>query len=207
MKKLFIALSAVAALTVSAFKNPTTSQIIYDVDTAKSTFNWHATKTTGEHEGNAKITSGKIISNKGLLTGGDFEVDMTSITVTDITDPGMNTKLTGHLKSDDFFSVEKNPKANFKIKVWAPRTGAKAGEPNYLIKGDLTIKGITSEISFPAAVEVKDKTINASAEFKIDRAKYDVRFGSKTFFPSIGDRMIDDEFTVKINLSASVRQL
>lgn len=204
MKKIILIALAVGGLT--AFKNPvTTSQVVYHVDPSQGSVTWNAKKVTGEHTGNVKLLSGQIVSNKGRLTGGEFEVDMTSISVTDITNENFNSKLVNHLKSEDFFSVEKFPKAAFIAKVWAPRNDVKKGEPNFLVKGDLTIKGITHEVSFPATLEVKEKQISASATIKVDRTLYDIKYRSGKFFPDIGDKMIDDEFSLVVQFTASAK--
>jgi polyisoprenoid-binding protein YceI len=122
--------------------------------------------------------------------------------VVDLTDADYNAKLTNHLKSDDFFSVEKNPKAVFKITKAAPIAHAKTGENNYTITGDLTIKGITNSLTFPAKVNISGSQADATAKFDIDRTKYDVKFRSGKFFENLGDKMIYDNFTIDLKLVA-----
>jgi polyisoprenoid-binding protein YceI len=121
----------------------------------------------------------------------------------DITNAEYNQKLIGHLKSDDFFAVEKHPRANFKITSVAPIKGAIAGAANYTVNGNLTIKGITNPVSFPAVIAFNNNTITAkSAPITLNRTKWDIRYGSKTFFENIGDKAIYDDFTVQFNLVA-----
>ncbi len=183
-------------------ENAIGTQINYEVDVEKSTFGWHAKKVTGEHFGTVKILKGAIYRNKGFFNGGEFEIDMTTIADTDITSAEYRAKLDGHLKSESFFDVAKFPKATFKIKTWAPIKDAKPGEVNYYVKGDLTIKGITKEITFPALVNLNEKTVTASADFNIDRTDFGIKYNSIKFDPGIGDKMVNDEFNVKINLVA-----
>ncbi|HKR06742.1 MAG TPA: YceI family protein [Bacteroidia bacterium] len=219
MKKVTVITMMIAGIGLTAFKNsnkeilpelksevkmesPIGTQITYDVDVEKSSVGWHAKKVTGEHFGTIKITKGGIFRNKGLLTGGEFEMDMTSIADTDLTDPGYKTKLENHLKSEDFFDAAKFPKAVFKVKIWAPIKDAKPGAVNYYVKGDLTIKGTTKEISFPALVNIVANTITANADFNIDRTDFGLKYKSVKFDPGIGDKMINDEFNLKINLVA-----
>jgi polyisoprenoid-binding protein YceI len=171
----------------------------YKVNTKTSTIGWHAEKVTGEHKGNLSFSGGSVEVNGGKVTGGTLELNMASITVTDITDPGTNAKLVGHLKSDDFFSAEKHPKATLKIKSLKLVSGN-----NYTLVADLTIKGITNEISIPVTVAINGKSLTASSTFKLDRTKWDIRYGSKTFFASIGDKAIYDEFDITINLNAQL---
>ena len=105
-------------------------------------------------------------------------------------------KLDGHLKSDDFFSVEKHPIATFRVKS-VDTSGTKSS-----IKGDLTIKGITHEVEFPVETKMVDGTLTASGTAKLDRTKWDIRFRSGKFFTDLGDNLIYDEFEVKFDLVA-----
>ncbi|MDA9555206.1 YceI family protein, partial [Pelobium sp.] len=152
---------------------------------------------TGQHTGELKIASGTLNANGKTLAGGTFAMDMTSISCTDL-DASNGAKLLGHLKSDDFFSVQKNPTSKFVInKITAN------GAENVVISGDLTIKGITNSISFPATVKQKGNVLVAVANgVKIDRTKFDIKYGSKSFIAGIGDKAIDDEFELNINLVA-----
>lgn len=200
MKKIILLLSAFAGILFYSFKPHGT--MTYRPDLDKSTVGWHAKKVTGEHMGHVKIKSGSILVDHHAPSRGEFVIDMTSITCTDIKDAGYNAKLVGHLKSDDFFSVAKHPEAILKVKSFSPITGAKAGEANYTIKADLTIKGITKEISFPAVMSVTDRMITAKADIKIDRSEFDVRYGSGKFFDNLGDKMIYDDFTMSVDLTA-----
>jgi polyisoprenoid-binding protein YceI len=167
----------------------------FKVDTQKSIILWNAKKVTGEHSGTIKLSGGELSLNGTNLTAGSFTINMTTITSTD----GAGARLEGHLKSEDFFSVEKNPTSTFVIIKVTP--GA-AG--TIIVAGNLTIKGITKALSFPATLAVKGTSLTAVAKgVKVDRTKYDIRYGSKSFFDSIGDKAIDDEFTLDITLVAS----
>ena len=130
---------------------------------------------------------------KGKLVGGSLVVDMTTIT-----ESKGSTKLEGHLKSDDFFSVEKFPTATIKIK------GSSEGENGDLeVTADLTIKGTTQEITFMAMVEESGDGINGSADLVFDRSKFDVRYGSNSFFDDLADKAISDNITLTISVMAS----
>ncbi len=204
--KLFLMLIALVAFTTAqATDNGKGGKAAKTLkaDTQKSTLTWNGKKVTGEHSGAVKLSDGTLTVDNNQLVGGSFAVDMTTITNTDLTDAGYNAKLIGHLKSDDFFAVEKHPKATFKITKAEPIAGAKAGENNYNITGDLTIKGITKPVTFPAAVKISGNQAEAVAKITIDRTKYDIRYGSKSFFDNIGDKAINDDFTVDLKLVAS----
>lgn len=171
----------------------------FDVDTKASTLVWTASKVTGTHTGTAPIASGSFTLDGKNITQGAFEIDLSSLTVTDITNPDGNAKLVGHLKSDDFFSTAKYPKATFTI------TSATFEKGNdYKVKGNLTIKGITKEIEFPATIVREGKKINATAKITVDRTQYDIHYRSKNFFENLGDKAIDDQFTLDLKLVANI---
>lgn len=171
------------------------------VDPAKSVLTWTAKKVGGQHSGTVKVANGTLLVKSNKLTGGTFTIDMTSITDTDITNEGMNAKLTGHLKSEDFFSVEKNPTSTFKITKVAPIAKAKAGEANYQVTGNLTIKGITNTITFPATVSLSGNSAQASARIDVDRTKYDIKYRA-AIIGTAADKIIDDNFTIDLKLVA-----
>jgi polyisoprenoid-binding protein YceI len=162
-----------------------------EVNTKKSTIDWHGEKVLGEHEGNIQVKSGYIELKNDQIVAGNFVIDMTTITNTDLEDEGYNQKLVGHLKSDDFFGVEKFPTANFVVTKSSKFTNGKA-----TITGDITIKGKTESISF----EVVRAGNEYTGKIDIDRSKFDVRYGSDSFFDNLGDKVIDDIFTLNIKL-------
>lgn len=174
----------------------------YQLLADKSNLKWHAKKVTGEHFGTLKLNNGTLTVANNKLTGGAFEMDMSSIANTDIKDAEYRDKLINHLKSDDFFGVEKFPTATFKITKVQPIANAAAGQPNYTVTGDLTVKGNTHPLTFPATVTVKNGVATAKADVTVNRAKYDVRYGSESFFGSLGDKAIYDDFVVSLDVTA-----
>ncbi len=169
----------------------------YKVSTDESTIEWVGKKVTGQHNGVISLQGGRLEMEEGKLVGGIFTIDMTTITDKDLSG-GSKEKLEGHLKSDDFFGVEKFPTSTFVITKAVPQ-----GPGKYKIVGNITIKGKTEEIQFPATVEEKDGKITASATLSIDRSKFDVRYGSGSFFDNLGDKTIYDNFDLSISLVAS----
>jgi len=129
-------------------------------------------------------------------------LDMTSISDEDITDKEGNGKLIGHLKSADFFNVEKYPTAKFEIGKMTPNTKA-VGKDNYNVTGKLTIKGITKDVTFPATVVIAGSKLTANADFKLDRTLWDIKYNSGKFFDSLGDKMIHDDFDIKFEIAAT----
>ncbi|MDQ4141146.1 MAG: YceI family protein [Bacteroidota bacterium] len=172
-----------------------------EADPAASTITWTAKKVGGQHNGTVKLSKGSLQVNGKKLVGGNFVMDMTTITDVDITNEEFNKKLTGHLKSEDFFSVEKNPTSTFKITKAVPIAGAKAGAPNYTITGDLTIKGITNPVTFPAAIKIDGTNAEATAKVEVDRIKYDIKYRS-SILGTAADKIIDDTFVMDIKLVA-----
>jgi polyisoprenoid-binding protein YceI len=166
------------------------------VDAAKSTFKWTGKKVAGTHWGYVKFSDGTLQLEKGILKGGSFNVDMTTIDCQD-TQGEWGQKLVGHLKADDFFGTDKFPKSTLVIK-----TATSKGANQYDVVADLTIKGVAQEITFPATVTVEGLTATATANFSVNRTKYGIKYGSGSFFQNLGDKAIDDNFNVEVNLVA-----
>ncbi len=167
---------------------------VFKVNTDKSTIKWEGKKVGGAHDGHILIKEGSLTLKGNQLTEGDFLIDMKSITNTDIESDEYKNKLIGHLKSDDFFAVEKFPTAHLKITKSNPFNNNKAK-----LTGDLTIKGKTAPIEFEV---IKDGNTYTTVLI-VDRSKYDVRYGSKSFFDNLGDKVIYDEFTLEVKLLVS----
>jgi polyisoprenoid-binding protein YceI len=198
-KILFLTVAITFALCGSSVSEAETKVVI---DPATSKINWVGEKVTGSHSGLVSVTSGHALVKDGKLVGGEFDIGMNSITVTDIKDSKDNAKLTGHLKSDDFFSAEKFPVAKFVITKVEP---IQSKEGNYNITGTLNVKGITNEVTFPAQVTIDGDKASAKAEFKLDRTKWNVRYGSGKFFGDLGDKLIYDDFKVALDLAGTAK--
>ncbi len=201
MKKNLLLLLAIPIATVGAFASLKHVDV-FKVDIQKSSVEWYAEKVTGKHNGTIRLISGELANNHGKF-GGKFIMDMTSISCADLEGEYKN-KLEGHLKSEDFFSVKNHPTATFEISNMTAINGAKAGSPNFTVAGKMTIKGITKDVTFPASVSFSGTNMVATADIVIDRSKFDVRYGSKSFFADIGDKAIYDEFTMKLKLVGSL---
>ncbi len=162
------------------------------VNISKSSIKWHAEKVAGSHDGTIKLKSGVLVEKSNSIKSGTFVVDMTSIANTDITDVESAKKLVIHLKSDDFFGVSTYKTAKLVITSAEPFKGGKAK-----VKGDLTIKAKTLPIEF----EVVKVGKVYSTKLVVDRSKFDVRYGSGSFFDDLGDNLIYDEFTLDIEIA------
>jgi len=186
MKLLIIALIGFIGLS-----NPTNEIETKTVNVDNSTVVWTGKKVTGSHEGTVGIKEGTLNFDNNALTGGMITIDMSSLTCTDL-EGGMNAKLVGHLSSPDFFDVANHPTAALNI-----TSATKNEDGSYSIVADLTIKSITNPISFEA--DITENT--AKSTLKIDRTKYDVKYGSGSFFENLGDKTIYDHFDLEVMLS------
>ncbi len=196
MKKTILLLSimVLTAVTTNSFANHNESDL--SINAKVSNVDWVGKKVTGQHTGTINIKSGTVHLHDGTITGGKVVIDMTSMASTDMKGE-MAQKLIGHLSSGDFFDTKNHNTATLKI------TGTKKLEGNkYTITGNLTIKGISKPIEFPATIELKDGKLAAYAELKVDRTLYDIKYGSGKFFEGLGDKMIDDEFIIKFKIAA-----
>ena len=191
-----VAMIGMLILSTAAVRNET-----YTVDPKLSSLEWTGKKLGGEHSGTIRLSSGTLEWKNDIIKGGKFEIDMTSIENTDLTGE-WKAKLEGHLKSPDFFDVAGFPKAAFVINSVTPLKTSGTHGATHTIKGNLTIKGKTNPLSFDAVISHKDHTLFCIGTAVVDRSKYDVKFGSKSFFTDLGDKIIYDEFTLKFNVTA-----
>jgi polyisoprenoid-binding protein YceI len=184
--KVIIATLALGLITFAGVAAPK----VVNVNKSASSVAWLAKKVTGEHNGTVGISAGALNVNGNKLIGGNFTIDLKTIKALDITDPGYNQKFIGHITSGDFFEVEKFPTATFVITKVAGNQ----------VTGNLTVKGITKSITFPAEIAVKGGKVSAKANITIDRTDFNIRYGSKKFFESIGDKAIYDDFALTVSL-------
>ncbi len=195
MKKLLalVLLTSFSAIAAPAKK---AEPVTLSLDTASKVV-WLGKKVGGEHTGNVNVKSGNLVFDNKALASGEVEVDMASITCTDLTDPEYNGKLIGHLKSDDFFATDKNPTSTLKIK-----SVKKVKGNTFNIVGDLTIKGITNEVAFKADVVDSAKDVNVKAKLVFDRTKWKIEYKSGKIFQNLGDKLIHDDVELNVDLTA-----
>lgn len=195
MKTFAAMLFALTTLTAVAQDKPVLAT--YKVDPAATTVKWVGKKVTGEHAGTVTVKDGTLVFTGDLLTGGEINVDMNTLAVTDIpASDESNGKLVGHLKSSDFFNVEKNPSAKLVI------TSSEKTATGLKVKGNLTFVGKTNPIEFDAKVTKTATAVSATSDIKVDRTKWDLKYGSGSFFKGLGDKAINNEFVLSVNVSA-----
>ncbi|BDD00248.1 YceI family protein [Persicobacter psychrovividus] len=193
---LVLLLAMSSLLTAFALSN-TAEQ--YTVDTDHSQVKWTGEKVGGSHYGHVAVKEGVLHVADGKIESGLVVLDMSSMVVEDLKG-FMKRKLEKHLKSEDFFNVEAYPTATFKIKK-VYRQGKQQDE--FKVIGDLTIKGITKEIHFPATIALSPTFITAKALITVDRTAFDVRYGSGSFFDDLGNKTIYDDFKLEVNIKAN----
>lgn len=168
------------------------SQEKLNINTQKSTIKWIGEYTFyfGGHDGNINFKEGYFLKQNNVIIGGEFIIDMNSITNTDIEKKDANTSLVNHLKDSDFFDVKKYPLASLKItKVeYHDKISAR-------IEADLTLKGITKNINFQVKFDYEEKEMKT--RFKIDRKKWNVNYKSKFKDSAISDA-IGLEVSIKL---------
>lgn len=174
----------------------------YKVDTTASTIEWQGSKPTGNHTGTIAVKQGTFMATDSTIQSGTFVIDMKSIEVTDL-EGEEKSNLEAHLmgtvegKEGDFFNVQEFPEATFEV------TGITEEEGATMLQGNLTMKEVTKNITFPVTISKDNDTYTISSEdFSIDRTKWNVNYGSKSVFEGLGDQFINDDIQLTINLKA-----
>lgn len=164
---------------------PAAAAKVLKADAAASSIGFVGAKLTGDHTGSFKTFTGEATVEGTVPKSVSFTIETGSVTSDD-------EKLTGHLKSADFFDVEKFPKAEFVSTAIVAKT---AGAATHEVTGDLSLHGEKKAISFPATITVDDRGAKGNAEFKINRKDF------KIVYPGMPDDLIKDEVLLKISLN------
>lgn len=168
----------------------------YKIDAASSEVHWHGSKLAYGHSGLISLTDGSLSIENGNLTAGNFTIDMKTMKEVGAKDEESAGKLVGHLASPDFFDVEKFPTSKFEV---TGSTAQATDSTTHLVKGNLTIKGVSKNIEFPAKVTVAGDDVTATASFTINRNDWGVTYGSG-LSGAIGDNIIGDNIDYKVSL-------
>lgn len=198
----------------------------YALDLSQSELTWNGFKPTGKHYGTIGIQDGALIVENNEVVGGNFTIDLNEIDVQDLEGEDRD-KLTGHLKSEDFFYVEQHPTAEFvitEVEDYSATTASteendnmsvkvnneeiseyKLENPTHLVTGNLSMRDTTLSITFPARIDVSGEQITAEAKFNIDRTNWNISYNDE------GDpvRVAQDKFiynTVNIGFDITAKQ-
>jgi polyisoprenoid-binding protein YceI len=196
MKAFFL---SAALLTTTAFAQNKPMLTAYTVDTEKTTVTYTGKKITGQHSGTVNVKNGNLVFTGPELTGGEIVVDMKSMTVTDLAgDPETANKFLGHMRSPDFFNTAIYPESRLVIKK------TKMVGKDLEVTGDLTMIGQTKPVAFKVTDwKWTDKVVTGKSKVIVDRTKYGLKYGSSSFFKSLGDKAINNEFILDIVLHAT----
>ncbi|CAM4116432.1 YceI family protein [Gillisia limnaea] len=174
----------------------------YAVDTDASVIDWKGNKPTGTHTGTIQLKNGTFKANDSIIESGTFVISMTSINVTDLEGDDKNN-LENHLKGTvegkegDFFNVNQFPEATFEV------TGVNKMNGQTMLQGNLTMKEETKNIEFPVTINQSEDSLELTSEpFTIDRTKWNVNYGSKSVFDGLGDKFINDDIILTLNVKA-----
>jgi polyisoprenoid-binding protein YceI len=191
MRRSIFFAGGICLLMLASFKGSETKTAVYKIDVQKSTIEWTVEKTKGRHNGTLTFSGGEITVKKGIMSG-NAEIDMKTIRDLDIEKEENRTKFETHLKSTDFFDTEKFPKATFVI---APGTKlASAPGLTQAIKGSLTIRDKTNEVSFDAQVIIIGNTLTCTGIIPVDHVKFNIAPDNKN---------IKETFDVKVIIIAN----
>tara|TARA_B100000768_G_C11283117_1_gene379935 strand:- start:2584 stop:3219 length:636 start_codon:yes stop_codon:yes gene_type:complete len=199
MKKVLIAIVALSTVLVScngekkekvAVKEEVKVEevpAINNVDLASSIMTWKGTKPTGAHDGTIAFKESSLVLDNGKITGGEFIIDMNTIKNLDLAGSDGAGKIEGHLKAPDFFDIAMYPTSTFVI------TSVSDVEGKLAVTGNLTIKDVTKSITIPATISAEEGVTTFTSDlFNIDRADFNVKYGSKRWIEGLKDKFIDD---------------
>jgi polyisoprenoid-binding protein YceI len=200
MKKIFtlLMLTALTSCNLNTSQSESSNDTALQASDASYTINpdqsiivWTGREvTTSKHFGNIYFASGQFEVKSGLISSGEFVVDMTTIDNQDLPEERRG-RLEAHLKSDDFFSVESHPTALLSI-----LSSESVADGKWMVSGELTIKTFTHPVEF----EMSNSNDGWKANLVFDRSKYEVKFRSGSFFENLGDKLIYDDIELAINL-------
>ena len=192
MKKSKLIIFSLVFAAFSFVSQSAFAQDNFKVTIENSFLNWKGYKPTGSHTGTITLASGNIAVKNNKLTSGSFVANMSTIQ-----DADGSAKLEGHLKSEDFFDIAVYPTAKFEI------TKSEIKGTKIQVLGNMTIKGITKQITFPATLAVNKENVTLTSEtFQINRADFNVKYKSKTFFNDLKDKFVNDEFDFQVTIVA-----
>ena len=175
----------------------------FAIDTNRSTIEWAGRNPNSRHVGTVEISEGVITSKEGSFSG-TIEIDMNSIHNVNLEGDELQPVLEAHLKSDDFFFTSMFPKATLKIKEAVPIEHGSQTTPNYLVKGELSLRGVSASLDFDATVSLADEnTLLLEAHFDIDKTRWNAIYGSSRFFEHLGMHKVFDLISLQLNIIAA----
>lgn len=175
----------------------------YAINTDESTVQWTAYKTLvdGYEDVGTFPVSGTVAVNDDGSISTDATLDIANLSVTSVSGPGGTNRLANHLRSEDFFAAEEYPTSTL---TTTEVVGSTSSTSTYNVTADLTMKGQTNEITFPATIGMQENSLVVQADTEIDRSRWNIRYGSPSFFNDLGDNVIGDMVDISVNLVAEM---
>ena len=167
----------------------------FKIQKSGSSVNWTGKKVLGLHTGSIDVAEGYVEITDNQLTGGEIQIDMTSIAITDIEDKKTSNEFLDHLLSTDFFAVDQ-----FKTAKLTITRASKTDNGKFKVDGALAIKDISHPVSFTATIDIFTDYLHSLCEIVIDRTLYNIRYGSGKFIANLGDKLIYDDFILQFKL-------
>ncbi len=181
---------------------PPVADGIYQADIEQSVIRWTGRNLFNHHNGTLRLAAGAIVAKHGVLESARFTIDMESVSCEDLTDPDYNTMLLNHLKNSDFFETSRFPTAGFVIGAATPVEGASEGLPNHILRGTLTLRGISKPLEFPAVIACEAGRVTGQAQVEIDRTEFGSIYGSGRFFRFLGKHVVNDHIQLHLKIHA-----
>lgn len=188
------------AADAKAEKETTMAAVKYNVDPANTTVTWKGSKVIGgSHNGTMNVSSGTFAMNDGKLESGNFTIDINSLKVLDLPEGSDdNASLKGHLLSGDFFDAANYGDAMFSV------TGVSEKDGKTMMEGNLTLKGVKKNISFPVTISAEGDIAKIESEvFTINRTDFGMKYGSSSFFDDLKDKAISDDVELSVSVTAT----
>ncbi|MRS01920.1 sulfurtransferase [bacterium] len=180
-------------------EKPALTDGVHPIDCSQSSFEWTGRNILRKHFGTIAISGGEITVKDGEVTAGSIMLDMRTIKNCDLQDQEENSLLVCHLKSEDFFDVERFPAAGFELLTCEVLVEATPGSPNYCIHGELSLKEVKREVSIPAIIVPDENgSIRAQAHFDIDRTEWNIAYGSGKLFEKLGMHLVNDTISLEL---------
>ncbi len=182
-------------------KHPKPRNGSHSINLLKSKLDWTGRNIASTHYGTLNLSAGELQVQNGWPVSGNFTVDMNSLEDLDIPDSKLRQVLVHHLKSDDFFDVEQFPTAQFNLSQIKMLPDSRPGSPNSQLTGELILKGVRNQLSFPGIIAVVgDGLLAADAHFDIDRTRWNVLYGSGKFYEKLGMHLVNDDVSLALKL-------
>lgn len=172
---------------------------IYRVDVDQSLIEWAGRNADTKHTGTLRLKGGVLRLDKGRV-GGDFVIDLDSLTNMDLKDPTLAQQLLGHLLSDDFLFAQRHPEVRFSVEQSEALPNATPGAVNCHLRGELLLRGRIETLAFPATLSSIENGVAAEAHFDLDRTRWGLLYGSGKFFRHLGRHLVHDNVSIQLRI-------